>query len=79
MPAKLIEETQKTLLYQSLIKSDSVRPKFLQDYDRELTMTTAYLSDRGQYRKSIFEYTEDVQRAIAKKIEDDDEDTFNVI
>ena len=43
MPVKVIEETQKTLLYQSLLNSTPVTPEFLKEYEHELTMTVLYL------------------------------------
>ena len=46
MPVETIEETQKTLLYQSLLNSTPARPNFLQEYELELTKTAAYLYDR---------------------------------
>lgn len=42
IPVIEIEETQKTLLYQSLLNSMSVIPNFLQEYDRELSITALY-------------------------------------
>ena len=45
MPVKTIEETQKTLLYKSLLNSAPVRPDFLQEYQQELTKTVLYLID----------------------------------
>ena len=62
IPVKTIEETQILLLYQSLLNSTSVRPQFLQDYDRELSKTAAYLRDREKitiYKEEMkngFEY-----------------------
>ena len=46
MPFDLIEETQKTLLYQSLLNSVPVKTKFLYEYDLELNKTAVYLRDR---------------------------------
>ena len=43
MPVKTIEETQKTLLYQSLLNSTPVRPYFLQEYEQELIKTVLYI------------------------------------
>jgi hypothetical protein len=43
MPVETIEETQKTLLNQSLLNSTPVRPKFLQEYELELTRTAAHI------------------------------------
>jgi hypothetical protein len=45
MPVSTIEETQKTLLYHSLLNSAPVMPEFLQDYLQELTKTVLYLID----------------------------------
>ena len=42
MPVKTIEETQKTLLYKSLLNSATVIPHFLQEYEIELMMTADY-------------------------------------
>jgi hypothetical protein len=43
MPVETIEETQKTLLYHSLLNSFPVRPYFLEEYEKELTMTANHL------------------------------------
>jgi hypothetical protein len=44
IPANTIDETQKLLLYQSLLKSVPVRPpKIVQEYHRELRETAAAL------------------------------------
>ena len=45
MPVKKIEETQKGLLYQSLLNSIPVRTDFLQEYDLEMSKTVVYLRD----------------------------------
>jgi hypothetical protein len=43
MAVKTIEETQRGLLYQSLLDSVPVRTDFLKDYDLELSKTVVYL------------------------------------
>ena len=43
MPVKTIEDAQKTLLYKSLLNSFPVRPKFLEEYELELTRTAAHI------------------------------------
>ena len=48
IPVKKIDETQKALLYQSILNSKPVRPKFLQEYDLELNKTVAYLRERDK-------------------------------
>ena len=42
MPVKTIEETQKTLLYKSLLNSAPVIPQFLFEYEVELNLTADY-------------------------------------
>jgi hypothetical protein len=42
MPIETIEETQKTLLYQSLLNSVPVVPSFLKEYEQELVLTAQY-------------------------------------
>ena len=48
MPVETIEETQKGLLYQSLINSVPVKTDFLQEYDQEMSKTVVYLRDRDK-------------------------------
>jgi hypothetical protein len=43
IPVETIEEKQKTLLYQSLRNSAPIRPHFLHEYERELTMTALHI------------------------------------
>ena len=57
MPVKTIEETQEALLYQSLLNSAPVQPQFLQEYDRELNETAAYLRER----EKIAIYTDEMK------------------
>ena len=45
MPVETIEETQKTLLYQSLLNSNPVRLSFLPEYEAELTETAQFIKD----------------------------------
>ena len=45
MPVETIELTQRTLLYQSIVNSFPVRPRFLQEYEQELIMTAQILRD----------------------------------
>jgi hypothetical protein len=48
MPFETIEETQKGLLYQSLINSVPVKTNFLKEYDLEMKKTAGYLRDRNK-------------------------------
>ena len=43
MPVETIAETQKTLLYQSLLNSVPAKPFSLQEYEQELEMTAFHL------------------------------------
>ena len=45
IPVKTIEETQKTLLYESLKNSQPVRPQIIKDYELELTKTAGYIRE----------------------------------
>ena len=45
IPVKTIEETQKSLLYQSLLNSNPVRLSFLPEYEAELTETAQFIKD----------------------------------
>ena len=42
IPVEKIEETQKKLLYQSLLNSTPVRSNFLKEYEEELMKTVVY-------------------------------------
>lgn len=43
IPVKIIEDTQKTLLYKSLLNSVPVIPYFIQEYEQELIQTALYV------------------------------------
>ena len=45
MDGKTIEETQKGLLFHSLLNSAPYLPEFLHEYELELTKTAFYLQD----------------------------------
>ena len=46
IPVEIIEVTQKTLLYQSLVNSAPVQPDFLKEYQDELNSTVDYKRNR---------------------------------
>ena len=61
MPVKTIEETQKTLLYKSLLNSAPVIPQFLKEYQLELSLTVVYLRELEKIPISIDEMKDGFQ------------------
>jgi len=66
VPVNTIEDTQKFLLYQSIINSKPVKPEFLVEYDLELKKTAVHLRQRE--KKEIFtdEMKDDTETFTAK-------------
>ena len=50
MDGNTIEETQKGLLYHSLLNSAPIMPEFLHEYELELTKTAFYLQDEQKVK-----------------------------